>query len=111
MGSRDTVMGFKALGLDIFPATEPEEARKIFKSLTHEDEEYAIIYVEENLAAPLQQEIARVKDQPMPAVILIPGRSGSLGLGQKALAEAGNARWAAPSSKDFYQGSNEMSGE
>ena len=85
LGSRETVMGFKALGLEVFPAENAEEARKTFIALTHPVENYAIIYIEENLAQSLEHEIGKVKDLPTPAVILIPGRSGSLGLGQKAL--------------------------
>lgn len=78
-------MGFKALGLDVFPASGAEEAREIFRHLTRDSDEYAIIYVEENLAAQLESEIAKFKDVPSPAVILIPGREGPLGLGQSAL--------------------------
>lgn len=89
LGGRDTVMGFKALGLDVFPASGAEEAKEIFHHLTREsDEEYAIIYVEENLAQYLEHEIARYKDVPSPAIILIPGREGPLGLGQSALKAA-----------------------
>lgn len=89
LGGRDTVMGFKALGLDVFPASGAEEAKEIFRHLTREsDEEYAIIYVEENLAQYLEHEIARYKDDPSPAIILIPGREGPLGLGQSALKAA-----------------------
>ena len=89
LGGRDTVMGFKALGLDVFPASGAEEAQEIFRHLTREsDEEYAIIYVEENLAQYLEHEIARYKDVPSPAIILIPGREGPLGLGQSALKAA-----------------------
>ena len=47
LGGRDTVMGFKALGLDVFPAGSAEEAKEAFRRLTRESEgEYAIIYVE-----------------------------------------------------------------
>ena len=89
LGGCDTVMGFKALGLDVFPASGAEEAKEIFRHLTREsDEEYAIIYVEENLAQYLEHEIARYKDVPSPAIILIPGREGPLGLGQSALKAA-----------------------
>ena len=31
LGGRDTVMGFKALGLDVFPASGAEEAKEIFR--------------------------------------------------------------------------------
>ena len=89
IGGRDTVMGFKALGLDTFPAENPAEAGKILRQLTREsEEEYAIIYIEENLAAQLASEIDKFKDSPTPAVILIPGREGSIGLGQSALKAA-----------------------
>ena len=48
----------------------------------------AIIYIEEGLAAELSQEIDKFKDSPKPAIILIPGREGSLGLGLTALNDA-----------------------
>ncbi len=88
IGGRDTVMGFKALGLETWPATDSAEAGRILKSLTREHDDYAIIYIEENFAAQLQAEIDRFKDSPTPAIILIPGREGSMGLGQSALKAA-----------------------
>ena len=88
IGGRETVMGFKALGLDIFPVTDAAEANKTLRTLTRESQDYAIIYIEENLAEQLAHEIDRFKDSPTPAIILIPGREGSLGLGQSALKAA-----------------------
>lgn len=88
LGSRETVMGFKALGLDVFPVMGGDEAKKVFKQITRAEESFAIIYVEENIAQELEEEIAKFKDVPSPAVILIPGRNGSLGMGQSALAAA-----------------------
>ena len=81
-------MGFKALGLDAFPVETLEEARSILRDITREEEQYAIIYVEENLAEGLAHEIDKCKDRPTPAIILIPGRDGSLGLGLSALQAA-----------------------
>ena len=88
IGGSDTVMGFKALGLDTFPADSSAAASQILKRITREDEEYAIIYIEETLAAQLTAEIDKFKDSPTPAIILIPGREGSIGLGQSALKAA-----------------------
>jgi len=85
LGGRETVMGFKALGLEACPVENVSEAKETFKRLTKDTEDYAIIYVEENLALELADEIDRYKDLPRPAIILIPGREGSLGLGQQAL--------------------------
>ena len=90
IGGPDTVIGFKALGLDTFPVRETAEARRIFKDITRPDrpDEYAIIYLEERLAEPLRADIDRFTDSPSPAVILIPGVEGSMGLGQSALQAA-----------------------
>ena len=90
IGGRETVMGFKALGLETRPAANADEARRILHALARSEEDYAIIYVEETFAADgdMAREIARYKDLPKPAVILIPGREGPLGLGQQALQEA-----------------------
>lgn len=87
IGSGQTVMGFKALGLDVFPAEEPQQAHKLLRELTAAGGEstYSIIYIEENLAASLQADIDKFKDSPETAIILIPGRSGSLGMGLSAL--------------------------
>jgi len=86
LGDRDSVLGFKALGLDIFPVEGTEEARQSLHKLAKED--YAIIYVTEQLAVTLAADIDRYKTSVTPAVILIPGKSGSLGLGAKALQSA-----------------------
>ena len=88
IGGRETVMGFKALGLETYPAANAAEASKILRSLTKEDQNYAIIYIEETLAAELEHEISRFKDSPTPAIILIPGREGPIGVGQSALKAA-----------------------
>ena len=88
IGGRETVMGFKALGLDVFPVDSETKARQTLRHITTGDTDYAIIYVEETLAGALKHEIDRFKESPTPAIILIPGRDGSLGLGQSALQEA-----------------------
>ena len=90
IGAPDTVMGFKALGLETFPVREAVEVKSVLKTLTHPEgeDEYAIIYIEEALAQKLGPEIDKFKDSPSPAIILIPGKDGSLGLGQTALRAA-----------------------
>ena len=88
IGGAETVMGFKALGLEAYPVAGSEEARKVLKKLTAEGTDYAIIYIEEALSLQLQSEIDKFKDSPVPAIILIPGRDGSIGLGQSALKAA-----------------------
>lgn len=81
-------MGFKALGLETYPVANAQEASQTLRRLTRESQDYAIIYIEETLAQQLSAEIDRYKDSPSPAIILIPGREGSIGLGQSALKAA-----------------------
>lgn len=85
IGSAQTVVGFKALGLEACPAEDAEQARAALKKLTAEGSDVAIIYLEEGLSIPLKAEIEKFKDSPTPAIILIPGRDGSIGLGLSAL--------------------------
>ena len=86
LGERDSVLGFKALGLDVFFVEDAEVGRKELHRLAKE--EYAIIYITEQLAQYLGEDIARYKENVTPAVILIPGKTGSLGLGAAALKKA-----------------------
>lgn len=79
MGDRDSVLGFKALGLEVCPTQNPEEARQLLHKMAKDN--YAIIYMTEQLAAQMPNEIARYKDSLVPAIILIPGKEGSLGIG------------------------------
>ena len=88
LGDRESVMGFRALGLDVFPA-EPETAEAVFDAaMKGEEQPYAIIYITEELAAPLKDRIDAVKEAMVPAVIPIPSKNGSLGLGMNALTSA-----------------------
>ena len=79
LGDYDSIYGFATLGLDTFPVTEPVEAAKKLHQLA--SGEYAVIYITECLAAQVEHEIARLKEQVLPAVILIPGVSGNTGKG------------------------------
>lgn len=86
LGDRDSVMGFKVLGLHVYPAETPEEARTILHKLAKEN--YAVIYLTEQLAPALEAEINRYKDELTPAIILIPGKEGSLGIGMANVSRA-----------------------
>ena len=78
LGDRESVLGFKTLGLDVHPAETAEEARKILHRLAR-DGETVIIYLTEQFAEQMQDEVKKYKDAVIPAIILIPGKSGSPG--------------------------------
>jgi V/A-type H+-transporting ATPase subunit F len=79
MGDKDSVLGFKALGLEVYPVDDAQQARSRLHALAKEN--CAILYLTEQLAQQLQPEIARYKDALTPAIILIPGKEGPLGIG------------------------------
>ena len=79
LGDKDSVMGFKALGLTVFPADNVGQARHTLHRIAKED--FAVVYLTEQFAAQMEADIARYKDELTPAIILIPGKEGSLGLG------------------------------
>ena len=86
LGDGDSVMGFKALGLDVFPADDVEAARATLHRLAKEN--YAVIYLTEQYAVQMEAELDKYKDRLTPAVILIPGKEGSLGVGMANVKKA-----------------------
>jgi len=86
VGDWESVMGFRALGLDTYPVTNAEEAREQIKRLARTD--CAVIYLTEALAKELADVLDRYKDELRPAIILIPSRSGSLGIGKENIQRA-----------------------
>ncbi len=81
LGDRDSVLGFQALGLHVYPVETTEEAKSRLHKLAREN--YAVIYLTEQLAVHMTDEVARYKDELTPAIILIPGKEGSLGIGMQ----------------------------
>jgi V/A-type H+-transporting ATPase subunit F len=79
IGERDSVLGFKAVGFDVFEAQSAAEAEKALHEAAARD--YAVIYMTEQTAVDVVDAIDRYKDARLPAIILIPGNSGATGLG------------------------------
>ena len=79
-------MGFRALGLDTYPVADAAAAREKINELAKGN--CAVIYLTEQLAKDLEDVISRYKDEIRPAIILIPGRQGSLGIGKNNIQRA-----------------------
>lgn len=79
VGDKDSILSFKAIGIDVYPVIEIEEARKAIDRMARD--EYAVIFVTEQLAQHLHETIDRYDRQMLPAIILIPSNQGTLGLG------------------------------
>ena len=86
IGDRDSVYAFAALGLHIMPAETREEALAVLSRL--DLSKFAVVYITEQLASQLENELAQYADAPVPAIIPIPGISGNTGIGMAAVKSA-----------------------
>lgn len=86
IGDKDSVMGFLALGIDIFPAYEADEIKKTIHKLVEEG--YAIIYITEKASLLAKESIAKYKDYELPAIIVVPGIGGNMGIGMNEVRES-----------------------
>ncbi len=86
MGDRESVLGFAALGLTIVPTEDPVDARQKLRALASGNT--AIVYITETLAEKMPEDIDKYKDALTPAIIVIPGKEGSTGMGMSALRAA-----------------------
>lgn len=87
IGNRDAVIGFMALGFSVHEAASVEEATKELHAMAKSGE-YGVIFLTENYAALMEEETARYRDLPLPAVVSIPGQEGSTGYGVNTLRHA-----------------------
>jgi V/A-type H+-transporting ATPase subunit F len=79
VGEKDAIIAFLALGIDIKAVENPDEAMNAVDSMAREG--YGIIFITETAAKEIKETIDRYKNQMLPAIILIPGSQGSLGIG------------------------------
>jgi len=84
IGEEDIILGFKALGIEIYPATTPEEVPGILDRLIATDE-YGIIFVTESIADQVEQVMAEIGIRPLPSLVYIPGSQGSQGFAMQRI--------------------------
>ena len=87
IGDRDSVLGFMALGFATFEAQDARDAAKLLHTVA-KDGSYAVIFIVEDLAEEIVDDMARYKDAPLPAVVSLPGRAGSSGFGMNSIRSA-----------------------
>jgi V/A-type H+-transporting ATPase subunit F len=83
VGDKDSVLAFKALGIDVFSVASNDDARKTIDKLAMND--YAVIFVTEQVAVGITETIERYTKQMFPAIILIPSNQGTLNIGMKRI--------------------------
>lgn len=85
VGDKDSVLAFKALGIDVFPVIESDEARKTVDRLAKND--YAVIFITEQVAQGIEETIERYNKEVLPAIILIPSNQGTLNIGMQKISD------------------------
>ncbi len=83
IGNRDTIIGFKLLGISLFPINKKDEAVEILNKLVKE--EYAVIFVTEEIACQIVDEINMLQKTSFASITVFPNKSEKNNLGQKIL--------------------------
>lgn len=86
IGDEDSVMCFRAAGVDVFPCGSSEDAAGLLHRLAEDG--YAIIYITEDLGSAITAEADRYREQPLPAVVSIPGCGDTAGSGMSSISSA-----------------------
>ncbi len=82
IGDKDSVLVFRALGVDVFDAGSYFETSNLLKNIAND---YSIIFITDDIAQEIQGTIERFVDKAYPAIIPIPSFKGSTGFGLKQL--------------------------
>ncbi len=77
IGDEDSILAFKAVGVETFTARHNLEANDLLRKLTKQD--YAIIFITEEIAQTIKDTLDILKTRAYPAVIPIPSGAGSTG--------------------------------
>lgn len=83
IGDRESVMLFRVLGVQTIAAETAEETARAIHRLAKEG--CSIIYLTEQLARLVPEELARYQARTCPAIIPIPGSRGSDGFGREQI--------------------------
>ncbi len=84
IGDKDSILAFKAIGVDVFPIKNSFDASETLKKLARN---YAVIFITEEIAESISDIVDRYKVRPYPAVIPIPGAGGSTGFGMRGISK------------------------
>ena len=82
VGDKDSVLAFKAIGVDVFPVEGEIQARDTVHTLARS---YSVIFVTEKVALWAETYIKRYKARAYPVVVPIPSAEGSMNLGLKGI--------------------------
>lgn len=85
VGSKDAIMGFRALGLTLFPVTSTDEAMRALAQVFAEG--YGAVFITERFAPKTSDLPEEMRRKPWPVIVVIPDGQANLGLGMRKMKE------------------------
>ena len=83
IGDRDSILGFKALGVAIFPVNNSSESTEALHEIIKQ--EFKVAFITEQMA-PSPEEIASIMgDNTFPVVTMVPSNRGATGLAMQRI--------------------------
>jgi V/A-type H+-transporting ATPase subunit F len=82
IGDKDSVLAFKAIGVDVFAVYSDEDARE---TLRKQARNYKVIFITEDIAEKISDIVNRYKSTAYPIVLPIPGSQGTTGYGMNSI--------------------------
>jgi V/A-type H+-transporting ATPase subunit F len=85
IGDKDSILGFKSLGITVFPVSNAEECVKALKDVIKQD--YKVAFITEQMAPELSEISELLSGITFPVVTMIPSNRGTTGTSMKRLQE------------------------
>lgn len=82
IGDGDSVLAFKAVGVDAFSVSDFSQARDLIKKIA---KDYKIIFITDVLIKDLQDVVKKYLAVPYPVIISVPSKAGSNGYGMETI--------------------------
>ena len=83
IGDRDSILGFKALGVDIFPVNTRGESIEALIEVMEQD--CKVAFITEQMAPSPEEITSIIGDRTFPVVTMVPSNRGSTGLAMQRL--------------------------
>ena len=82
VGDKDSVLAFKAIGIDAYPVDGEMQARDVVRELARK---YSVIFITDAIAMQIESLLKRYKTRPYPVVVPIPSAEGNTGFGMQGI--------------------------
>ena len=78
IGDRDSILGFKSLGVAVFPVNTKDESSEALREVIKQ--QYKVAFITEQMAPSLEEIASIIGNMTFPVVTMIPSNRGSTGL-------------------------------